>query len=171
MIDSVVALVFFGLLTGSHRPVFEAHLGANTFPPEADTLLWCHISSGPSASRNTFSVSTITDGNARIKGRSTLSYRPDCTSSRLRAEEYDRPVTQSIATLEPSSRTIPAVSPHSGADGLVQVSCRPSHLNFDRFHQPCLLPGRTSRIGGACRFPVPRGGHLPFVGSPALPPS
>ena len=34
---------------------------------------------------------------------------PDCTLSRLRAEEYDRPVTQSIATLEPSSRTIPTL--------------------------------------------------------------
>ena len=33
----------------------------------------------------------------------------DCTSSRLRAEEYDRPVTQSIATLEPYSRTIPTL--------------------------------------------------------------
>ena len=43
-----------------------------------------------------------------------------------------------------------------------RLSCRPPHLNFDRFHQPCLLPGRTSRIGGACRFPVPRGGHLPL---------
>ena len=43
---------------------------------------------------------------------------------------------------------------------LSRVSCRPSHLNFDRFHQPCLLPERTSRIGGDCRFPVPRGGHL-----------
>ena len=32
---------------------------------------------------------------------------PDCTLSRLRAEEYDRSVTQSIATREPSSRTIP----------------------------------------------------------------
>ena len=34
---------------------------------------------------------------------------PDCTLSRLRAEEYDRPVTQSIATPEPSSRTIPTL--------------------------------------------------------------
>ena len=24
-----------------------------------------------------------------------------------------------------------------------RVSCRPSHLNFDSFHQPCLLPWRT----------------------------
>ena len=34
---------------------------------------------------------------------------PDCTLSRLRAEEHDRPVTQSIATPEPSSRTIPTL--------------------------------------------------------------
>ena len=33
------------------------------------------------------------------------SYLP--LRSRLRAEEYDRPLTQSIATAEPSSRTIP----------------------------------------------------------------
>ena len=31
---------------------------------------------------------------------------PDCTLSRLRAEECGQPVTQSIATPEPSSRTI-----------------------------------------------------------------
>ena len=55
---------------------------------------------------------------------------PDCTLSRLSAEEYDRPVTQSIVTPKPSSRT-PAralsVSPHSGADGLVQAEL-PAHL-------------------------------------------
>ena len=45
---------------------------------------------------------------------------------------------------------------------LSTVSCRPFQLNFDRFHQTCLLPGRTSRKGGACRFPAPRGGHLPL---------
>ena len=27
---------------------------------------------------------------------------------------------------------------------LSRVSCRPFHLNVDRFHQPCLSPGRTS---------------------------
>ena len=26
---------------------------------------------------------------------------------------------------------------------LSKVNCRPSHLNFDRFHQPCLLPGKV----------------------------
>ena len=33
---------------------------------------------------------------------------------------------------------------------LSRVNCRPSHLNVDRFRQPCLLPGRTSRIGEDC---------------------
>ena len=58
-----------------------------------------------------FSVSTITDGLARAGSRSSyLPLRwPDCTLSRLRAEEYDRPVTQLTATPEPSSRTIPTL--------------------------------------------------------------
>ena len=64
-------LVFFGLLTGSHRPAFEAHPGANTFPSVCG--LTTTSFTDPSASRNTFSVSTITDGNARVGGRSTLS--------------------------------------------------------------------------------------------------
>ena len=66
---------------------------------------------------------------------------PDCTSSRLFAlvtEEDDRLVTQSIATPEPgcpdpqprSSKPKLAkalsVSPHSGADGLVQGELPPS---------------------------------------------
>ena len=34
---------------------------------------------------------------------------------------------------------------------LPRVSCRPSHLNIDRFHQLCLLLGRTSRVGEDCR--------------------
>ena len=45
---------------------------------------------------------------------------------------------------------------------LSRVSCRPFHLNVDRFHQPCLLPGRTSRIGGACRFPYHVAATYPF---------
>ena len=116
-----------------HRPAFEAHPGANTFPSARG--LTTTSFTDPSASRNTFSVSTITDGNAQIRGpqHTFLPLRwSDCTLSRLRAEEYDRPVTQSIATPEPSSRTIPtldrtlvaaralSVSPHSGADGLIQ---------------------------------------------------
>ena len=52
---------------------------------------------------------------------------------------------------------------------LSRVSCRPSHLNVDRFHQPCLLPGRTSRMGEDCR-PRTTWRPLTFAGSPALPP-
>ena len=53
---------------------------------------------------------------------------------------------------------------------LSRVSCRPSHLNFNRFHQPCLLPGRTSRIGGSCRFPRTTWRPLTLAGSTVLPP-
>ena len=78
--------------------------------------------------------------------------RPDCTSSRLRAEEYDRPVTQSIAT-----PAVFEVDPHRSSAAhtqdrtlvchltreptvLSRVSFRPSHLIFDRFHQPGRAP-------------------------------
>ena len=101
--------MFFGVLTGSPDRFSRRTLGRTSFH-QKQTLLWSHISSGPSASRNTLSVTTITDGNARIGDRSFLPLRwPDCTLSRLRAEEYDRPVTQSIASPEPSSRTIPTL--------------------------------------------------------------
>ena len=107
----VVSLVFFGLLTGSHRAVFEAHLGANTFPSVCGHTTTS--STDPSASRNTF-LSVHDHGRLRSSWEPQLlpalpSRRPDCTLSRLRAEEYDRPVTQSTATPEPSSRTIPTL--------------------------------------------------------------
>ena len=114
-----------------------------------------------SASRNTFSVSTITDGYARRGSRSSYlpSRRPDCTLSRLHAEEYDLPVTQSIATPEqgcpdphPGSSAVHSLEPrvcHHTREPTVlsRVSCRPSHLNIDRFHQPCLFSWAHSRIG------------------------
>ena len=49
---------------------FEAHPGAITFPPEGSVNAL--LSTGPSASRITFSVTTITDGNGRIGDRSTF---------------------------------------------------------------------------------------------------
>ena len=70
-LSTVFPLVLFGLLPGSHRPAFEAHPGANTFPSVCG--LTTTSFTDLSASRNTFSVSTITDGNARVGGRSTLS--------------------------------------------------------------------------------------------------
>ena len=65
-----IALVFFGLPAGFSGTDSRAHPGANTFPPEADFFVES-LSSGPSASRNTLSVSTITDGYARA-GRPQL---------------------------------------------------------------------------------------------------
>ena len=105
---------------------FEAHPGAGTFPSVCG--LTTTSFTDPSASRNTPSVSTITDGNAQAGAAAHFPPLrwPDCTLSRLRAEEYDWPVTQSIATPEPSSRTIPTLD----------RSCRPPHLNVDRFHYP-----------------------------------
>ena len=78
---------------------------------------------------------------------------PDCTMSRLPTwREYDRSVTQSMATLEPllwaaawieqDLAMAPDVSPHPGADSLVQDELPPQFLHIDRFHQPCLLSGR-----------------------------
>ena len=64
---------------------------------------------------------------------------------------------------------------------LSRLSCRPPHLNVDRFHQPCLLPWRVPLLPpihgwlgqGQVRtvVPVPRSDHSPFLGSPVLPPS
>ena len=44
---------------------------------------------------------------------------------------------------------------------LSRISVPPFLVNFDRFHQPCLLPRRTL---GQVRtvIPVPRGDHLPL---------
>ena len=91
------------------RPAFEVHPGANTFPPEGSVNAL--ISTGPSASRNTFSVSTITDGNARARGPQLL---PALMLAWLYIELSPcggvQPAgDQLIATPEPSSRTIPTV--------------------------------------------------------------
>ena len=50
----------------AHWHVYEMHPGAITFPPEAGFFVES-LSTGPSASRNTFAVSTITDGYARAR--------------------------------------------------------------------------------------------------------
>ena len=84
------------------RPAFEAHPGAITFPPKVSSQR--RSSNGPSASRNTFSVTTVTDGNAWIGGRRTF---PALTLTWLYIEPPPCGVTQSIATPEPSSTAIP----------------------------------------------------------------
>ena len=58
------------------------------------------------------------------------------------------------------------MSPHPGADGFVQEELPPYFLHIDRFHQSCLLPGRTP---GQVRtvVSVPRGTYP--CGQPGLP--
>ena len=87
-----LTLVIFGLLASVFARFRDAPR-AITFPTHHALLAsGPRASWGPSASRNTLSVSTITDGNARRGGAAApfLPLRwPDCTLSRLRAEEYD----------------------------------------------------------------------------------
>ena len=52
---------------------------------------------------------------------------------------------------------------------LPRVSCRPLHLNIDRFHQPCLLPWRTSGVGEDCP-PRTTWRPLALAGNPVFPP-
>ena len=102
---------------GSHRPVLRRTPGRTPFHPCAVGWRSYHDQlHGPIRfPQHLFSVHD--HGRQRSGGgRSTLStltlargQHTDCTLSRLRAEEYDRPVTQSIATPEPSSRTIPTL--------------------------------------------------------------
>ena len=93
----------------SHRPVLRRTPGRTPFHPFA--VLPRPASRTHPLPATPFSVSTITDGNAQAWAAAHFPPLrwPDCTLSRLRAEEYDRPVTQSIATPEPSSRTIPTL--------------------------------------------------------------
>ena len=152
---SVPALVLFGPLTAHHRPAFEAHPGVNTFPSVCGLLPRSQLSTGPSASRNTFSVSTITDGNARVKGRSTLStltlawlyIEPSpCGGVRAAGDPVDSD-PGAVFEDDPHPRSDagrplePWVCRHTREPTVLsRLSCRPPHLNFDRFHQPCLFP-------------------------------
>ena len=114
--------------------------------------------------------------------------RPDCTLSRFRfsslRREYDRLVIWSIATPE---QGFPGH--HLRSSGLPLYSLRPwmcrhtreptvlsrvssvaqCHLNFDRFHKPCLLTWRTPSLPRTT--PVPRGDLLSLCsGSPIFRP-
>ena len=91
----------------------RVHLGATTFPSRIRVIGYSAVQQQSPLRRDIrfpqvpFSVPTITDGYARTKQGFTIHLalsRPDCTLRRLFAvvaEEYDRPVTQSIAPPEP----------------------------------------------------------------------
>ena len=135
-----MSLMVFGLLDRT-RPTSSTPRGDHLSTRRVRQRRSLALLNGPIRFPHTFSVSTITDGNARIGGAAAPFLplrRSDCTLSRLRAEEYDRPVTQSIATPEPSSRTIPtqdqvlvtceSLECHHTREPtvLARVSCRPS---------------------------------------------
>ena len=85
----------------------EAHPGANTFPSVCGLTTTSFTDHPlPATPFQCPRSQTATLGEGAAATHLPLRW-PDCTLSRLRAEEYDRPVTQSIATSEPSSRTIP----------------------------------------------------------------
>ena len=169
---------------GSHRPVLVAHPGANTFPSVCG--LTTTSFTDPSASRNTFSVSTITDGNARVGGRSTflaltlawLYIEPSpCGGVRPASDPVDsdpgavfeddpHPRSDAGRPLEPwvcRQTREPTV--------LSRLSCRPPHLNVDRFHQPCLFPyahfwgrwGLSSPYHVAATYPCGQPGSSSFA--------
>ena len=136
----------------------ECTPGRTPFHPSRIAGLGTARFMGQSASRNTFSVSTITDGNARVGGRSTLS---SLTLAWLYIEPSPcggvRPAGDPVDS-DPGA--VFEDDPHPWSDAgrplepwvchhireptvLFRVSCRPYHLNVDRFHQPCLLPWRT----------------------------
>ena len=151
---------------GSHRPVFEAHPGVEHLSIRVRS--YHDQLHGPIRfSQHLFSVHDHGRQRSRIRPtlhwavsvrRSTTGRWPSRQRPRSRLRDAGRPLEPWVCrhTREPTV--------------LSRVSCRPSHLNVDRFHQPCLLPWRTSRIGEDC-YPVPRGDHSPFLGSPVLPPS
>ena len=145
------------------RPAFEAHPGANTFPPIAhytprDRAPHGHIR----FPQHFFSV--------HDHGRVRSSWEPALTLAWLYIEpspcggvrpagdpvDSDPGAVFVLKTIPTLDRTLVPLEPwvcHHTREPTVlsRVSCRPSHLNFDRFHQPCLLAGRTSRIGEDCR--------------------
>ena len=148
-------LEFFGLLTGSHRPVFwGAPRGEHLSIRVRSYHDQLH---GPSASRNTF-FSVHDHGRQRWeRGPQPLT----CPYVGLTVH-WAVSVRRSTTGRRPSRQRPGAVfeeDPHARSDAgrplepwvcrhtweptvLSRLSCRPSHLNVD-FHQPCLLPWRV----------------------------
>ena len=82
----------------AHWHGYETHTGAIPFPPRSRLLRGVTFLGPIRFPQHLFSVHD--HGRLRSSWEPQLLPRPDCTLSRLRAEEYDRPVTQSIATFE-----------------------------------------------------------------------
>ena len=106
---------------------------------------------------DTFSVPAITDGYARttwpkhfhpetyvgLPVHWAVSLLREGTTGQWQSRQ--RPRSQVKLVPHPrSSRSSPRpwMHHHTQPTVLSRVSCRPLHLYIDRFHQPCLLPGR-----------------------------
>ena len=105
------ALVFFGLLPALTVRFFRRTPGRTPFHPKQTLFLGVTFLRAHPLPATPFQCPrsrTATLGEGAAAHFPPLRW-PDCTSSRLPSREYDRPVTQSIATPEPSSRTIPTL--------------------------------------------------------------
>ena len=134
---------------GSPIPI-RVHPGASTFP--SALMLQSHQQLAHPLHTDTFSVPTITDGYARTRQGKTITFALTwawlyiwAVSLLKIAAEHDRLVTQSTATPKPGCpghRLECVTTPGS------RRSCpgwaAAQHLKIYRFHQPCLLPWRTS---------------------------
>ena len=171
--------VFFGLLTGFTSftsLAFEAHPGANIFPPEADSSVESLFNGFIRFPKHLFSVHD--HGRQRSdRGPQHLSCPWVGLTVHWAVSVRRRTTGRWPSRWRPRSRLLLADDPHPGSDAgrpldpwvcqhtreptvLSRVSCRPFHLNFERFHQPCLLLRRTSRKGEDCR---PRTTWLPLT--------
>ena len=119
----------------------QVHPGATTFPPVC--AFWCwpraFTRAHPLASQTPIQCPRSRTATPEVAQFFESLRGPDCALSRLLAsvaDEYDRPVTQSIATpvarlpwsppkIGPKFTQALSVSPHPGADGLVQGELPP----------------------------------------------
>ena len=135
---SVPALVFFGLLPALTVRFLRRTPGRTPFHP-------CAVLPRPASRTHPLPATPFQCPRSRTAtlGQGAAAHFPPlrwpyCTLSRLRAEEYDRLVTQSIATPEPSSRTTrhprsdagrplePRVCGHTREPTVLsRLSCRP----------------------------------------------
>ena len=174
--------MIFGLLTGSPDRLSRCTLGRSPFHQRECQRT--HLNGPIRFPRHLFSVYDHGRQRSDWEPQHTfLTLRwPDCTLSRLRAEEYDRPVTQSTATPEPSSRTIPTLDrtlvARQNLECVATLGSRRSCPGWAAAHLTWILtvftslacsPRRTSRVGEDCR-PRTTWRPLTLAGSPVLPP-
>ena len=106
-------LMFFGS-SPAHPTGFRGAPRSEHLSNPRQTSSWSHFPRAHPLPATPCQCPRSRQATLELGGRSTFPPLrwPDCTLSRLRAEEYDRPVTLSV-------------SPHAGADGFVQGELPP----------------------------------------------